>query len=83
MTQDKVQHLFGEVSMGEIQVGPMHFGRDGETLKPHAIVACLFHYSDQKQALCNTLKHNNTNIYCNEDLSETSTQERWAQFLGL
>lgn len=83
---DKVQRLTREkLGMGEVQlerahrVGSSLRGHDGEPLRPRTIVARFCRYSDRQQALRNSPKLKNTNIYLNEDLCEASVQVRKAQ----
>lgn len=86
ITQNKVQRLTREkLGMGEVQlerahrVGSSLRGRDGEPSRPRTIVARFCRFSDRQQALRNSPKLKNTNIYLNEDLCEASVQERKAQ----
>lgn len=86
MTHNKVQRLAREkLGMGEVQlerahrVGPsLRVHEDGPP-RPRTIVARFFRYSDRQQALRNSSKLKNSNIYLNEDLCEASVQVRKAQ----
>lgn len=87
VTQEKIQRLLREkFDLGMVQlerahrVGPKP---DPERNRPRTIIARFAKFDDRQQALRNSAKLRNTNIYINEDLCESSMQARRAQIPDL
>lgn len=85
-TQEKVQRLLrDDLGMVVIQlelahrVGGAPQRWEGQPARPHTVVARSCRFFERQQALRNSARLRNTNIYLKEDLCESSVQRRRAQ----